>query len=149
MIDYAPTRVFPMDLSFDDMMTSLEEIRVSEVKGIKLYEKKSPLDKRVSINLEKKKSFDASTTLAYFALCICSRASIKSKQFIQETLIVMNLLYHTLLKKGKHFLLRRSTEEKVDMEDNSKASKPISPVLVLSNMFVAELFPVYLSKITW
>lgn len=149
MIEYSPSKVFPADLSFDDIKKALEDIRTKEIKQFKLSGKKSPFEKRAIISNERKHDIDVSSTLAYFAICLCSRSGIKSKQFIQEVLIIVNLLYHTILKKGKHFVLRRGTEEKIDMEDNAKASKPISPAIVLTNLFITDLFPTYLSQLNW
>lgn len=92
---------------------------------------------------------DVSSILAHFALLIGSRVNTKNKIFLSELLIVINLFRVTIAKRGQNFILRSSTEEKIDLEDESKASKPISPIMVMSNFFIIELFPKFLKEITW
>lgn len=142
-------RVFPADLAFDSLRNALEDLRVQLSNQQKVLGKRSPLEKPGSLPLEEIGQSETSIILALFGVTLASKVHQKNKIFLSELLIILNLVLHGLKEKGKMFLLRRSTQEKIDLEDESNASRPVTPVLVMANLFVTELFPSYLSRITW
>lgn len=142
-------KVFTEALSFHPLKTALEKIRARENKSAFEDSFKDTVPKRLILDEHERETRDVSVILAQFTLTIASRVNSKNKEFLSELLIVVNLFRVSMVNKGPIFVLRRSTEEKIDLEDESIASKPISPIMVMSNLFVVDFFPKLLKEINW
>lgn len=149
LIEISPMKVFPETYSFAPIKQALEEIKKLEEQVLPQSLKRQTGYRKTTLEPEEKSIRDINIILAQFALLVCSRVNAKNKIFLSEVLIVINLFRITIINRGQKFVLRRSTEEKIDLEDESKASTPISPILVMSNVFILDLFPKLLKEITW
>jgi hypothetical protein len=142
-------KVFTEALSFHPLKTALEKIRARENKSAFEDSFKDTVPKKLILDEHERETRDVSVILAQFTLTIASRVNSKNKVFLSELLIVVNLFRVSMVNKGPIFVLRRSTEEKIDLEDESIASKPISPIMVMSNLFIVDFFPKLLKEINW
>ena len=146
------------EFNIEPLKVALEKVKTAE-SILQSASLKVKIDNRVIVfENRQKENLSFKDILAYFILLFASRvnSSKKDRDFIQELVVIINLLSLTLEKYGQLFYLTRSTAEPLPQEigkrsletDRSKTDTP-STLLAMSNFFLHEVFFEEMTKLNW